>query len=214
MASLIEFIRHLREQTGAAVGFVHHTGHEGVHMRGSSDLESMWESRLTWKRDGQASLVGLKSEHREAESGDEISYRIAWDGLTRSMRFELTGDQAAGLPPLRERVVDWLREHRDQKAEDVARGLEIRTSDVRSALRGLSEAGTTHEGPSGRRDKAGRVIRDKVWNLTTEAGLWPVPDDGTGQDEPHDGHRGSVPRPGSLDPDGTDEPPDGPPDHD
>jgi AAA domain len=62
MAALIEFLRHLREETGAAVGFVHHTGHEGLHMRGSSDLDSMWESRLTWKRDGQAS--GRQPEER------------------------------------------------------------------------------------------------------------------------------------------------------
>jgi len=39
MGTLIEFIRELRDETGAAVAFVHHTGHAGVHMRGSSDLE-------------------------------------------------------------------------------------------------------------------------------------------------------------------------------
>jgi hypothetical protein len=57
----------------------------------------------------------------------------------------------------------------------------------------------------------GRPIRDKVWNLTTQAGLWPVPLPGTSQDDPSDGHRGSVTRPGSLEPGGTDEPPDWPP---
>ncbi len=34
MASLIEFLRTLRDETGAGVLFVHHTGHQGDHMRG------------------------------------------------------------------------------------------------------------------------------------------------------------------------------------
>jgi len=59
MAGVIEFLRKLREETDAAVLFVHHTGHTGDHMRGSSDLESAWETRLRWKREGQASEVAL-----------------------------------------------------------------------------------------------------------------------------------------------------------
>lgn len=31
---------HLREATGAAIGFTHHTEHEGRKMRGTSDLEA------------------------------------------------------------------------------------------------------------------------------------------------------------------------------
>jgi hypothetical protein len=57
MSVLIDFIRQLREETGSAVCFVHHRGHQGDHMRGSSDLESVWETRLTWKRDGDSPLV-------------------------------------------------------------------------------------------------------------------------------------------------------------
>jgi hypothetical protein len=186
MGTLIEFIRELRDETGAAVAFVHHTGHAGVHMRGSSDLESVWESRLTWSRDGQAPLVSLASEHREAEPGDPISYRIGWDGGTRSMRFELLADRG---PELSERILDWLREHGPGKTDDVSKGVGVRRSDVQRTLEMLARAGTTHNGPSGRRDKAGRPIRDKVWNLSDQAGLWPVPNDGTSQDEPHAGHR-------------------------
>ncbi len=73
MAALIEFLRHLREETDSTVAFVHHTGHAGGHMRGSSDLESVWESRLTWNRDGHSPLVTLESEHREAEAGERSS---------------------------------------------------------------------------------------------------------------------------------------------
>jgi RecA-family ATPase len=53
MAVLLEFIRHLRDEAASAVLFVHHTGHIGEHMRGSSDLETVWETRLRWKREGQ-----------------------------------------------------------------------------------------------------------------------------------------------------------------
>src|SRR5262249_34150578 len=85
MATLIEFVRELRDDSGAAVAFVHHTGHNGGHMRGSSDLESVWETRLAWERDGQSPLVTIRSEHREAEASEPIQYRIAWDHDTRSM---------------------------------------------------------------------------------------------------------------------------------
>lgn len=210
MAGMVEFLRDLRDRTGAAVCFVHHTGHAGGSMRGTSDLESVWETRLSWDRTGQSPLVQLASEHREAEAGTPLEYRVAWDAATRSIRFELVGWGDA-VPSLDERVIDWLREHADQKTDEVAKGLQVRVSDVRNTLRRLAEAGTTHEGPSGRRDRAGRPIRDKVWALSSEATLWPVQADGTNQVEPPPEHRGSVPRPPSLDGDRPDEPPHEPP---
>jgi hypothetical protein len=151
MGTLIEFIRELRDETGAAVAFVHHTGHTGVHIRGSSDLESVWESRLTWSRDGQAPLVSLASEHREAEPGNPISYRIGWDSATRSMRFELLADRT---PELSERIADWLREHGPGTTDDVRSGVGVRRSDVQRTLETLERAGTVHNGPDGgtRRD--------------------------------------------------------------
>jgi hypothetical protein len=209
MATLVEFIRQLRDHSGAAVLFVHHTGHAGGNMRGSSDLESFWETRLSWVRDGQSPLVTLESEHREAEAGDPLQYRIAWDTLTRSMRFELL-NRADSLPALEDRIIGWLREHLDQKAEEVAKGLQVRTSDVRNTLNRLAEAGTTHAGPSGHRDAAGRPKHDKVWNLSNQAGLWIGPDTRTTQDEPDTEHRGSAQRPTPLGGPGPAEPPDGP----
>jgi hypothetical protein len=189
MATLIEFIRRLRDETGAAVAFVHHTGHAGGHMRGSSDLESAWESRLTWARDGQAPVVSIESEHREAEASTPFSYRIAWDPATRSMRFELVADR---IPDLAERLIEYLREHGPGTTDEVRTGVGVRKSDVQRTLEMLEEAGTTHRGPSGRRDQLGRPIRDKVWNLTSQAGLWPVPDGGNSHANPPTGHRGSV----------------------
>jgi hypothetical protein len=214
MAAVVEFMRELRSETGAGVCFVHHTGHSGDNMRGSSDLESVWETRLAWKRDGQSPLVTIESEHREAEAGDPIAYRIVWDHDTRSMRFNLV--EQNGLPSLEERIVEWLRDHRDQRAEVVAKGLQMRVADVRNALERLKAGtshGTTHSGPSGRLDATGRPIRDKVWNLSNQAELRPEmarPASGTTQDVPPAGHRGSVARPVSLETGGTDEPPDEP----
>lgn len=197
MAPLIEYMRLLREETNATIGFVHHQGHAGTHMRGSSDLESAWECRLTWKRDGQSPLVTVTSEHREAEAGEPIEYRISWDHDTRSMRFNLVAPKN-DLPPLEERIVEWLQEHPNQKAEEVGKGLGIRASDVRKTLLRLEEAGRATLGSSGRRDKAGRAIRDKVWNVSNQAGLWVGPNDGMTQDDPETGHGGSSQRPTSI----------------
>lgn len=209
MAGPIEFMRHLREATGAAVCFVHHTGHQGSNMRGSSDLESVWESRLSWKRDGQSPLVEIDCEHREAEASETLQYRLGWDSETRSMRFELQREQ--GLPSLEDRIVAHLREHHNQRDEEIAKALQIRRSDVSSALSRLQEAGTTHRGSSGRTDAMGRPIRDKVWNLALTPELWLVPEGRTNQDDPSTVQRGSVARPTPLGVDEPDEPPAEPP---
>ena len=65
MAPVIEYLRLLRDVTQAATLFVHHTGHTGEHMRGTSDLESAWESRLSFKRDGDSGIVTVKADHRD-----------------------------------------------------------------------------------------------------------------------------------------------------
>jgi len=119
MAAVIEFLRRLRDETSAAVAFVHHTGHQGDHMRGSSDLETVWETRLQWKREG-GPVVTVEAEHREAEAGPPFSYRIAWDGLTRSMRLEAVVD------PFEMFVRDYLSEHPEASGNDVYKAAEER----------------------------------------------------------------------------------------
>jgi RecA-family ATPase len=134
MGFVVEFWRLLREETGAAVCLVHHTGHQGDHMRGSSDLESAWETRLAWKREGQSPLVTIESEHREAESGGSIKYRIAWDGLTRSMRFELEPDE------LVEKVAAYLGDHPEASANKVYEDLGGKRSSVLEEVRRQRQA--------------------------------------------------------------------------
>ena len=212
MAVLVEFIRHLRDETGAAVDFVHHTGHTGGNMRGSSDLESFWETRLTWTRDGQSPLVTVTAEHREAEAGTPIQYRINWDTDTRSMRFDLV-KKNDGLPSLEERIVAWLREHGPSTTDEVRAGVGVRKSDVQNTLERLEAGtthGTTHRAPSGRRDQLGRPIHDKAWHLTQTSQLWPVPDSGNNRDHPPNGDPGRSHRAVSIETAGTDHSPDEP----
>jgi hypothetical protein len=102
MAEVLEYLRLLRDESGAAIAFVHHSGHTGSTMRGLSDLESVWESRIAWERDGQSPIVSVKAEHREVEETDPFTYRIRWDELTRSMRLDVVvDDPAVSGPPLR-----------------------------------------------------------------------------------------------------------------
>jgi hypothetical protein len=149
MAVLIEFMRHLRKVTGAGVAFVHHVGHNGSHMRGSSDLESVWETRLEWERDGQSSEVTVKSEHREAEVGAPLAYRIGWDEETRTMRFDLVED------PLTTAVRAYLDEHPDASANSVDANVEGNRQAILKAAKKIRRGstapeplGTTPGGPS------------------------------------------------------------------
>jgi hypothetical protein len=128
MAPLIDFLRLLRDETGAAVLFVHHTGHQGEHMRGSSDLESAWETRLRWKREGQSPEITIESEHREAEAAPPFKYRIAWDGQTRSMRFEAVEDPFVAF------VHEYMREHLEASANDVYKAAGARDDRPRKTL--------------------------------------------------------------------------------
>jgi len=165
MAVLVEFIRNLRDESRSAVCFVHHTGHAGGNMRGSSDLESVWETRLTWARDGQSPLVTLTSEHREAEAGQPVQYRIAWDSDNRSMRFDVTDDNPTKTT--QELVREYLADNPKSKAREISKGIAIRATDVERTLDELQAAGKVDHSRSGRTDKLGREIRDKVYSLAS-----------------------------------------------
>jgi len=139
IATVIEFLRDLRDATGAGIAFVHHTGHSGEHMRGSSDLESVWESRLAWKK-ADDGLVELASEHREAEAGPTLHYRIAWEPETRSVRLPLVDPDAA----LVESVRRHLAAEPDASANEVHRALGGNRQDVLRVVRHVKAgSGTT-----------------------------------------------------------------------
>jgi hypothetical protein len=147
MSVVVEYFRTLRDETHAATGFVHHTGHDGGHMRGSSDLESVWESRLAWDRDG--SIVTIRSEHREAEPYEPISYRIAWDNETRTMRFNLeeTTPKPSAAERRRPEVVAYLEAHSSEKPSrsEVAKAIGGKRIDAFAAIKLLLDAGTIRD---------------------------------------------------------------------
>jgi hypothetical protein len=136
MATVIEFMRELHDATGAGVAFVHHLGHTGEHMRGSSDLESVWESRLAWtKKDG---LIELASEHREAEAGPTLRYRIDWDAVTRSIRFLLEKPPDDVLDAVRA----YLAKHPAASANEVAAKVVGQRSELLRAVKAVRKSGT------------------------------------------------------------------------
>jgi hypothetical protein len=152
-------------------------------MRGSSDLESVWETRLTFKRDGDSGAVTVRSEHRDEDDGATIVYRLDWDGATRTMRLRPT------LLPLAERILEHLAEHGPMGAADLAKGVDTRRSDVDRVLLELQKAGTTRRGSSGKPDALGRSASNKVWHLSKQAGLLDTtdrPDTRTTRDDPPD----------------------------
>ncbi len=169
MAPLLDFLRHLRDDASSAVCFVHHSGHAGEHMRGSSDLESFWESRLHWERDGQASVVKLTAEHREAEAADPLHYTIDYDPDRRAMRF--TVPELKTGPTLADRILNHLTEHGPATTDEVLKGVGIRASDGRRVLDELSQAGTVCRTPSEYADAKGRRRNRDVWNLSNQAVL-------------------------------------------
>jgi hypothetical protein len=196
MAPVIEYLRLLRDETQAATLFVHHTGHQGDHMRGSSDLESAWESRLAFKRDSDNGIVTVKAEHREEESGTTIVYRLDWHHNTRTMRLRPT------VPPLAERILDYLDGYGPSGAEAIAKGIETRRSDVDRTLTQLEAVGTTHRAPSGKRDGMGRLIAAKVWHRSNQAALHVVPEPGRNGTAHPSAVTSPIPRPVSIETDG------------
>jgi hypothetical protein len=180
MAAVLDFMRDLRDQTGAAVVFVHHTGHAGGRMRGTSDLEAYWESKLSINRE-QGGVCTLKSEHREAEAGEELRYTLAWDEATRSLRLSPV-DGPSPSEQLADDLLDYLAEHPGGTLEEVRKGVRRRKSDVRSRLLALEEAGTACSKRSQRVGTNGNAYSVECWYPASAAGLQVVPLNGNAPD--------------------------------
>ncbi|MCB8970289.1 MAG: AAA family ATPase [Thermoleophilales bacterium] len=171
MGPVLDFLRELREVSGAAILFVQHTGHEaGGRMRGTSDLEAYWESKVTITRDSDA--LQIRADHREAESTEPVGYRLDFDD--HGMRFDLdeAQDDHDAL------ILDYLAEHPQSTNTEVREGVPRRASATTSRLLALERAGTVGRRQSERPDKAGRARRVDVFFLTENADLEPVPDPG------------------------------------
>jgi AAA domain len=149
-APLIEFMRHLREETEAAVAFVQHQGHSGEHMRGTSDLESVWETRLGFHRDSDT--VTITSEHREAEARPPISFRFSWDETTRSVRLVEVGDSVQA------KVAAYLADHPDDSGNAVHEAIGGRRQEVLAEVKRQRESGSRFGNHPGTTSGVGRVV--------------------------------------------------------
>lgn len=169
IAVAIEFMRTLRDETGTAVLFVHHTGHQGEHMRGSSDLETAWDTRLRWKREGQSPEVTITSEHREADASAPLTYRIAWDGPTRTMRFDAVDD------PFMEWTRSYLIANPEASANEVYKAAESRNDRPRKQAV-LELVKTIREGGSETGNHPGTTPSDQRQGSGSRGGLSEAPE--------------------------------------
>jgi len=179
MAPVLDFMRDLRETSGAAVPFVHHVGHEGGHLRGTSDLEAYWESKITVGREAQG-VRTLNAEHRESEATPSLRYRLAWHEQSGSLRLDAL-DAPLRAQALAEKVTEWVGANPGQSTDAVAKGVGRRRVDVR---RVLEDGPFSH--PSEQRDGSGRR---GGWFLgeQCENGIRPALPDGPGRADGGDG---------------------------
>jgi hypothetical protein len=135
-------MRLLRDKSGAAVLFVHHEGHAGGRLRGTSDLEAFWESKVAVAK-GDDGVRRVKTEHREAEAAPEFSFRLDWDETTRSMRLAAVADT------LRDRVAEHLAAHPDASANAVVEAVSGNRTAVLAAVKELREQVVPPTGTTG-----------------------------------------------------------------
>ena len=183
MAAVLDYLRDLRDALHAAVLFVHHTGHGGTHLRGTSDLEGYWESKLslTAQADGATEVT---AEHREAEATEPFQFRQAWD-QHGSLRLKITED--GRTQQLRDTILQHVHEHPGDAADTIAKAVHKRASDVRAQLAELENAGTLYRTPSEFTDASGRAKTRAAWFTTPQATKPPpasVPNHGTANGQP------------------------------
>ncbi len=183
MAHVLDFLRDLRDALEAAVLFVHHTGHGGTHLRGTSDLEGYWESKLSLAANPDGTTE-VTAEHREAEATEPFQFRQAWD-QHGSVRLAIVED--GRTQQLREAITAHVREHPGEHADGIAKAVHKRAADVRAQLSELENAGTLYRQASEYPDKAGRPKRRATWFPTPQAKEQPsvgVPNHRTPNEQP------------------------------
>jgi AAA domain/DnaB-like helicase N terminal domain len=122
---VLDFMRDLRDEARSVVGNASHTGHEGGHIRGSSDLEGYWESRLALaKATDDEGVRIITAEHREAESGHQFRFGLDFDANSRSLRLDAITSELERL------VEKQLREHPDANKTEVYEAVGGRKTDV------------------------------------------------------------------------------------
>jgi hypothetical protein len=84
--------------------------------------------------------VTITTEHREAESGGSLSYRLAWDEPTRTIRLKELSDAT----PMK--VSAYLVEHPDASANEVHKAVGGRKTDVLAEVKRQRDTSGSHGG--------------------------------------------------------------------
>ncbi len=141
---ILDFLRELRDVSGAAVSFVQHTPHDGKRMRGSSDFEAYWESKITLTKNAEKRV--LEAEHREAEGTGPFELSFAFDHLTHTLR--VTADESE----LARKVREFLEVRPKASANDVNEAMKgtkgTSRTKVLELVKKFKEGGSTPPEPS------------------------------------------------------------------
>jgi AAA domain/DnaB-like helicase N terminal domain len=183
MAPVLDFLRDLREAGGGAVLFSHHTGHDNRgRMRGTSDLEGYWESKLVLNAEEGSALVDLRAQHREAEDSPQLRYRRVSDDLTDSLRLVLVEEAADAEQDALEELLSAVRFKPGRSCNELAKAVGKRRQDTASRLKKLEEAGDAVRGASQVTDVAGRRRTVEGWFPAEQSEVHRVPENGTQPD--------------------------------
>ncbi|MDX3400061.1 AAA family ATPase [Streptomyces sp. ME01-18h] len=87
MGEVVDRMDDLRRATGACIGLVHHTGHQGEHGRGASGVKGAMQSEINVVKKGDRisniTLTVKSSKQKDEEEGNDLLFglkRIALDG--------------------------------------------------------------------------------------------------------------------------------------
>ena len=175
---VLAFLRELRDICGSAVFFAAHTGHErGRRIRGSSDLEAFWESKISLGT-GTKGVVQLIAEHRETDVRTSFRYRLISDAATGVVRLS-NAEAGANLVG---RIETYLLASPGSSTEQVVSGVKGRAEDLRAALRTAEREGRLlHEQVEGH-DRRGRRRVVSAWFAAEPNGSTAAPSSWTGGD--------------------------------
>jgi hypothetical protein len=168
MAPILDGLRHLREETGATIVYVQHTGHtERDRARGTSDFEAYWETRIRLERDRKTDTVTLTADHREAEADAPFQFRLDYDPGDESMRLQ-TLDRDAERD-MRTELIHYVEANPGLIGEDIARGVGRSKADTLARLKSLKDAAykgrTLRQVAEPRTDSIGRPYDAGVWKV-------------------------------------------------
>ncbi len=193
MGEIVDRMDDLRRATGACVGIVHHTGHQGEHGRGASSVKGSMQSELniTKKGDRLSNIVLTvkSSKQKDEEEGEGLQFglkRLSVNGESKPDGRPVTSLVVESLDALPERgpepgSVDWIVQQLDNAHVPYTWG----RIKITEALIGM--------GVKARKEKIEEAIRERKAraqhlppHLPPTENTLPAPTSGAGQDETPD----------------------------